>query len=378
MPGIAARSGVSLALAGTLLTALFAGGLIAAVGAGRAMDRFGRQPLLVLGSLANGLGCLSLAFALNWPQALSAAALMGIGDATLVVGYHVLFADLYPQSSGSALNRLNVLFGVGALVGPALAGISILISGDIRYVLVFVALAQAAGALVLVRSAFPALRADPHGAAELGLRQLVRLPLLWLLALLLFLYVALEAGLGGWTYTYLHQDHGFGVVVASLLTSGYWVGLTLGRLFSPLALRRTSNLGLLAVVTGGTALASILLVACAGWRPGAAVCIILVGLGFGPVWPLVLAVSADVYRHGAGAASGLLTAGGSVGGLVGPWLQGVLLHRGAYLGLAFTLVGSAGMFALAALVRHRLRVRPMDEGRDRSLTSSTPAQIDNN
>src|SRR5690242_15489897 len=134
--------------AGTLLTALFAGGLVTSAGAGRAMDRFGRQPLLVAGSLTNGLGALLLSLAGSWAAVLGAGVLLGVGDTMLVVGSHVLFADLYPTASGAALNRLNVCFGLGALAGPALAGLSLIAAGDIRYALWLVAVGPAVAALL--------------------------------------------------------------------------------------------------------------------------------------------------------------------------------------------------------------------------------------
>src|SRR5436309_3259986 len=98
-------------------------------------------------------------------------------------------------------------------LGPGLPGIA----AHAHVSLAGVAGGQAVAAITLVRSAFPPLPAVPHGTAEAGLRQLVRQPLLWLLGLLLFLYVGLEAGLGSWAYTYLRLHGGFGVVAASLL-----------------------------------------------------------------------------------------------------------------------------------------------------------------
>ncbi|MGI8551523.1 MAG: MFS transporter [Dehalococcoidia bacterium] len=359
LPSIAARAHVPLAQAGTLFTALFTGGLLVSIGSGHALDRIGRRPILVAGTLVHGLGCLALSFATNWPEALAGGVLLGIGDGTLVVAYHVVFADLARDGAGAALNRLNAFFGIGALLGPGVAALSLLAAGDIRYALWLVAAAQGCAALLLMIVPVPAL---PHvtGEGEAGrMRDLLRRPLVQLLALLLFLYVGLEVGLGNWTYTYLHERGGFGVATASLLTSGYWLSLTLGRALSPFALRRLSDphfLLLSTLVAAGSAVALVLL---AGWRPAGALCILLVGFGFGPIWPMAFAAGAGAFRQGSGTVSGLLATAGSIGGLLGPWLQGLLLlQHGARWGMAYTLAGCAGMTILAAAaLRHQREAR---------------------
>ncbi len=56
------------------------------------------------------------------------------------------------------------------------------------------------------------------------------------------------------------------------------------------------------------------------------------------------------------AGSGLITAMGSIGGVVGPWLQGILLlQHGFRPGLAVTLARSSGMLLISVAVRQRLQ-----------------------
>lgn len=353
LPSIARRSHLPLAQAGTVLTAIFIGGLVTSPLAGRAMDRLGRRPLLIFGCAGHAAGCIGLAFAANWPQALASGALMGVGDSTLVVGYHVLFAELYPDESGAALNRLNVYFGIGALLGPALAAASLHAAGDIRYALWFVAAGQTLALAVLLATRLPAAQTVAHGRGLSGSLRALRRPLFCWLALLLALYVSLEIGVGNWMYTYLRGNGGAGLgeVAASILTSGYWLCLTLSRAVSPAVLRRLREPELLAVASVAALGLATLLLAGAGLRGGGAICILLLGLAFGPVWPLAFAVAAREFRDEAGAVSGLLTAAGSIGGLAGPWLQGVLLvQHGAYAWSACAFAGSLALACCAARV----------------------------
>ena len=60
----------------------------------------------------------------------------------------------------------------------------------------------------------------------------------FLIALLLFLFVAAEASYRGWVYTYALKLGIGSVTTAAYLTSAFWGALTLGRLISiPLAAR---------------------------------------------------------------------------------------------------------------------------------------------
>lgn len=354
LPGLAAHAHEPLQQAGTLFSALFAGGLLTSALAGRAMDRTGARPLLVAGAVANGLGCAALAASGSWTAVLGSGLLMGVGDTLVVVASHVLFAGLYPNGAGAALNRLNVFFGVGALLGPGLAGLAIVAFGDIRVVLLGVTVGQMTVVLSLLRAPAAVVAPAAHGGEALGMRELGRLPLLWLLGLLLFIYVGLEIGLGNWAYSYLRSGGAFPVVAASLVSSGYWLALTLGRVLCPFVLRRMPDRALLRTAASAAAVGALVLVLVAGWRGGGAACILLLGLCFGPIWPLTFALAAGAFPRGVGASSGLLAMAGSVGGLALPWLQGLLLHAGARQGMALTLAGCVGMALLATAVSRRL------------------------
>jgi fucose permease len=350
-----------LSQAGTVLTAFFAGGLIAAIPSGHLMDRFGRRPLLLAGTLAHAAGCLALGFASNWGEALAAGLLLGVGDSTLVVGYHVLLAELFPAAEGAALSRLNVYFGVGALIGPAVAALSLFIVGDARLLLSLVAAAQLGLIGLLWTGTYPARASTPHVSIRPALRGIRERPIIWALALLLTVYVALEAGTGEWAYTYLHKLGGLSVTSASFATSAFWLALTAGRAICPFALRRLHESQVLLISGALCVVASAALVAVADWAPAGAVCIVLLGLGYGPMWPLTFALATRTFQEGAGALSGILTTGGAIGGLVGPWLQGILLlQNGVHAGMAFTLVCSILVAVLAGLsIRASRAPRPL-------------------
>ncbi|HEU0194318.1 MAG TPA: MFS transporter [Gaiellales bacterium] len=95
---------------------------LTAVVAGRAMDRYGRKPVLAIGFLAIAVGCCLTATAtrtLSVPALLAGFVLIGVGMATSLL-IRTAAGDMYPPAH-RARGISYVLFGsvVGAILGPA-------------------------------------------------------------------------------------------------------------------------------------------------------------------------------------------------------------------------------------------------------------------
>jgi fucose permease len=350
LPDLAGRAGVSLGRAGALFTALFAAAIVSTLVAGRMADRAGRRRPLVAGLALNGLALVTLTVAPSWPALLAAAALLGLGDGAVIVCTHVLVAEANRGREAPALNMLNVYFGVGAVLGPAMVALARRFLADGAVVLALVGLLQLGYAMALTRAPLPAATADGRDRQRVA-PPLLASRLLWLLAALLLVYVGIEIGLGAWAFTYGREAAGIGGTAAALLSSGFWCALTLGRLASAPALRRMTPEILLLAGPLVAAVGSLLLV-CAGSVPVVLVLgVLLAGFGFGPVWPVTFALSARTFSAAAGSAGGLLAMISAVGGLSLPWLQGAIIAgAGPTAGIGMTLIGClvVAVFAVAS------------------------------
>lgn len=362
LPDIARRTGVSLGDAGAVFTALFATGVFSNILTGRALDQLGRRRPFVFGLAVEGAALALIPFVSWWPALLAVFVVVGFGDAATIIAAHVLTSDLHPGDEASALNRLNVYFGVGAVAGPALGALVRAAGGSALTLYVPIGLAQLALALVILRAALPAPmhhQETEQSGGTAGAERPLRSPLMWTLAGLLLVYVGVEIGLGGWAFTFAREGAGMGDTAATLLSAGFWLALAGGRLASPLVLRRHPPVALLIggpLLAGAGTLALVL----AGSSPVVLVVGVLVaGFGFGPVWPVVFALVARAFPRAAGGASGLLGATSSVGGLVLPWAQGRVLDAGgSRAGIAVTLGGCAVLVVLAAITRRKLPAEP--------------------
>jgi fucose permease len=177
---------------------------------------------------------------------------------------------------------------------------------------------------------------------------LLRSGRLWILAALLLVYVGLELGLGAWAFTYAREAADLSGPAAALLSGGFWAALTLSRLLAPAMLRSLTTrallvlsvcaavVGMLVLLIGGAAVAPLV----AG--------VLIVGFGFGPVWPVAFALAARTFPAAIGSASGFLAMASAAGAAGLPWLLGSILDASGPTALiAVMFAGSLILLLLA-------------------------------
>lgn len=112
----------SVSQATLLVTVMMAGYFLPAYPLGIAADRFSRKKLLGWGLAINAAGFLLLAFAPNYPTALLAVLLTGLGGSAFHPAATAMIARLYPVGTGKALGLLGIGASVGFFFGPIYAG----------------------------------------------------------------------------------------------------------------------------------------------------------------------------------------------------------------------------------------------------------------
>jgi fucose permease len=337
LPELARNNGISLGVAGAIFTALFVGAIPSQVATGWLNDRFGPKPVLVVGLLMLAVGLLGATLSRSLPLTLACMVFAGLGDGVLVVGSNVIVAQSFPQRRASALNLLNVFYGVGAMVGPAIAGASIDTWGT-----ALPALWSLVVVLVLLSPAIPGLRIRseakfPKESAPVSV-PLYRSSALWLFSFLLLLYVGVEIGTGGWIATYMQRTTPTSAGTAAWVASGFYMALTVGRvagagLGAKLSSERLLLFSLIGAVVGGlTMLVGV------GNASLTIAAVLVLGGSFGPIFPTAVAIITARFPVGAGRAASVMIAAGSVGGMLIPLLQGALLEGVGAQGLAQVVV----------------------------------------
>jgi fucose permease len=339
---LAENTASPLSAAGGIFTGLFFGSLAAQFLIGRLLDRLGPRWLLLGGLLVTGSGMIFVSTSQSLSLMLAFAVLTGLGHGTLNLATNVSISNLFPQKRASALNLINLFYGIGAFIAPAVAGLALRLWNSS-----LPALWLGAGIELLLLPMFlgyfhiPA--AAPQKNASGANHQLLLTPVLWLFSFFLLIYVGAENGVGGWVTTYLTQTTSLAAATAALVASVFWLALTLGRLAGTLLGTRWPARTLVYASLATSLAGGLLIVVSLGNTPLSILGFLLLGFGYGPVYPTTLAILTDTFREAPGAATSLAVAMGSIGGMLIPWLQGVVLE-------SFGPRSGALLFPLTALL----------------------------
>ncbi len=279
LPRLSARFGLQATGASLLLSANSAGSFVGVVLAGLLPASLVAERRAAAALLLTALGSLGLAFAPDFPLALLASALLGLGFGMLDLTINVWLSVRYGDRSAAMLNLLSAGFGVGAVLAPLAVGRA---GGNVQ--LPLLGCAVFAGLLLwpllkLPRSPAP-LFTSAEAAAPSGRPARSSPLLLGVFVLLFMVYVAVEGGVGAWEVTALRDGLGLSTAAASQISSLYWVFFTAGRMITaPLTLRFAPP----QLVTGALALAVVSL-ACAAIPAAAPAAYSLTGLFLAPVF----------------------------------------------------------------------------------------------
>ena len=327
LPSVIERFGIDTAVAGSLFLLMTFGILLGSVVFGPIVDRNGYQGMLLRATALIAIGIIGIAFAPSMAWLRVAVAVVGFGGGIINGGTNALVADVSADGRTAGLSLLGVFFGVGAVGVPFVLG-SLL--GTVSYS----AIIAAVGALVAIPFAitaatpFPAPK-QPQGFPLAAARRLLGDPVLLLMGLMLFLESGMEITVGGWTATFFRDELRISERRALVYLSLYWFGMMLARLALGSVLKRAAPvrvlLGCIAVGLAG-ALTLIL----ARDASVAALGVFLLGVGFAATFPVVLGFVGDRYAELSGTAFSIVIVMALTGGMLLPWLTGVL---GATYGL---------------------------------------------
>ncbi len=235
-------------------------------------------------------------------------------------------ADLHVENRGFYMNLLHACFGIGCFFGPILAGTVLGHTGRWSFaylVLGLIALVILAFYIWCVRGK---IRLEKKTIAEkaqaVGLRAIIdkRLGVLWLI---LFLYCGHQIGINNWLPTYMTETFGLDALAAGSGVSMFWLGLILGRVTCSFLtrIRPEHMLIRLGLLLGGVVLLAGVM---AGNQFLLFAAVLLCGFLSGATIPMVLTIAYGWYPESRGMVSMFLYLGVSIGGVVFPWLMGVL------------------------------------------------------
>ena len=349
-PSIRDRFGVSQAGLGFVLTVGVAGYVLSSVFAGRAVVALGVGRLLAASCALVALGLTGYALAPRWALFVPMAAVIGLGSGAIDAALNGWAARHIPTRH---VNWLHACWGVGATTGPAM--MTAVLAHGASYQVGYVLLACALGAMGLAFAATRRAWEDDaatgggislHSGAGALRSDRVRLQIA-----LFFIYTGLESGTGQWCFTVLREGRGLDIQAAGAWTTTYWGSILAGRVVLGFVVDRIGPDRLLRITTL-TAVAGAALFASADGLAGRLGLVVL-GASLAPIFPTLMSRTPDRVGHDlAPHAVGFQVGAATLGSAAVPALFGLL---GTAAGLRAIGVAVAGV-ALLLLVLHETLV----------------------
>ena len=154
MPLYAAAFGASAFMIGLLGAAYPAMQFIGAPLLGRISDRFGRKPVLVISQIGTFIGFLVLALAGNLWVLFLARLIDGISGANIATAQAAISDSTTEKTRTQGLGLLGAAFGLGFIIGPIIAFVSLAASGNDYRVPALVAAGFSLASIILTASWF--------------------------------------------------------------------------------------------------------------------------------------------------------------------------------------------------------------------------------
>lgn len=141
MPLYAASFGANAFVIGALGAAYPIMQFIGAPILGRLSDRFGRRPVLIVSQIGTFLGFLLLGFANSLVLLFISRIIDGISGANIATAQAVITDNTTEKNRTQGLGLIGAAFGLGFIIGPVIAFVSLAASGNNYHVPAFVAAA---------------------------------------------------------------------------------------------------------------------------------------------------------------------------------------------------------------------------------------------
>ncbi len=342
LPFLILEHELSLTVAGVMF-AFFSGGRTASVLLSTVIaDRFPRKALLLTGHGCFAVGLVAFAISPTFVLHLLGIGIAGVGFGFTDAISNAIITEVFHDRRGFALNRLHAFFGLGSIIGPALATLVLASGGHWRIIFGFAAAIAVAVAVFTALTDIPE-RAGTHddeptardasGASTSGgdrSNPVVRDTLLFFVtralilpAFAVLIFTGVTHGLIGWMNTYFVEVMGASATVATIVLLSYNSGITVGRLVCG---SYADRLGFRPTMILNAAAAAVSLIVAAASRSVivAAVAYTFGGFFLAGITPVAVAIATTFESRRSGETAARLFVFGATGSLIIPFTMGAV------------------------------------------------------
>ena len=334
----------SYSFSGTLVSAMSIGNVVALLVSGVLPGLIGQRATTLTLTAGYFLGYLISALTGNPTFLLLAYLLAGMSKGgtastcTVLVGSNT---DDRPR----ALNLMNAWFALGALLCPFL--ISTLQGIGASMPMFCVALAGLCLWLLFCFSPLPGRAAATKGASGKTDYSFLKNRAFWLLAMLMFCQNAAEYTVNGWLVTYYKNEQILSGALAAYAVTVQWIFTLAARLLLAFMMKDRDPFKALAVMGAGMTVMYGVLLRVSTPVP-ALIALALFSFSVAGVYPMGVASIGEMLSP---ASVGILLAFAGVGGILFPWLVGIVADlAGLRTGMAVNLIPCVGIIVLSLII----------------------------
>ncbi|GAB5591710.1 hypothetical protein Unana1_06610 [Umbelopsis nana] len=306
---------------------------------GYVVSKITQKGALYLGSTMLLVGYIVLLFGLPFPVICVIMTVVGGGLSLLNAGCNVYIITA-PYTT-TVLNLLHACYGTGALIGPLMS--SALLAENLSWKVSYMILAGLSGLNLLGMlvifwntpteihndPATESLASDGHckKPKESLFKQTLKQRITQVGAFFLLFYVGIEVTFGSWSYTFLTEVRGGDPVQLGQITSGYWAGLTFGRLV----------LGAITARFGEKRMVTLyLIITCAMiiliWQATPIAVdvfgLVILGMALGPIFPTTVSLTSQILpKHLHTTTIGFMVGLGQGGAALFPFITGQIASK---------------------------------------------------
>jgi fucose permease len=320
LPDLSGRFQLTPRQNGTIALAQALGLMIASLAVGPLLDDFGKKAGLIIGLGLIGLSLNLLPKVSGYRSIVFLLFLLGCGGGIVVTGANALTSDVAEAHRATALNLVNIFFGLGGLATPFIAA-NLFKRNWLRLCYSVAGLTLIALLIQVAAHMPPATGAGRFILKDAG--PVLGRPMLFLLGFLLFLYVGCEVGVWNWLVRHLIAQGIPESRALNILSLGFALGLLVGRVGVAPILIGVPPIDVTLAASVAMTMTTFLMLRTD--RPGtAAVLVFLAGLSMAPVFPTTLAIVADAFPRMTSTAIGIVITCGWAGLAVSSHIIGAI------------------------------------------------------
>lgn len=309
LPDLSDRFKLTPSQNGTIAFAQALGLMIASLAVGPLLDNEGDKVGIILGLAFIVVALFGLPRSRGFGSIVLLLLLLGLGGGIVVTGVQALVSGVSGAHRATALNLVNLFFGLGGLATP-------FISANL-FKRNWVRLCYSIAVLTLITVGVQAVVPMPAPTPGSGfvLTQagpILGRPLLFMLGFFLFLYISCEVGVWNWLARHLIAQGIPESRALNILSLGFALGLLVGRVaISPVLI---SVPAVEVTLCASIAMAVTTFLMLRTNKPGmAGVLVFIAGLAMAPVFPTTLAITGSAFPRMTGTAIGFVISCGWAG-----------------------------------------------------------------